>query len=260
MIFNLNFVRRSLRVFFASMISISAAAASEEQINVFAAASLKPVLDQLAAEFTRENGTKISMTYAGSNVLARQIAEGAPADLFISADKEWMDNIESQNLIVPGTRFDLTANRLVLITQAENDLKLKIEDGFALAEVLGSGRLAMADIRGVPAGRYAKAALTSLGVWDQVAEKTAQSENVRAALAFVARGETLLGIVYQTDAISEAKVRILDTFPASSHAPIIYPAAAIKGSTAAAGPAFLAFLRSAKALKQLESFGFIRPD
>ena len=132
--------------------------------------------------------------------------------------------------------------------------------GFALADELGSGRLAMADIRGVPAGRYAKAALISLGVWDQVADKTAQTENVRAALAYVARGEAPFGIVYRTDAISEAKVRIVDTFPTSSHAPIIYPAALIKGSTAPAGPAFIAFLRSATALKQLESLGFIKPD
>lgn len=253
-----------IRVFaifcFFLMASVIAATALERPVNVFAAASLKSVLDQLAAEFKRENSYSISITYAGSNVLARQIEEGAPADLFISADKGWMDSLELKNLVVSETRFDFTANRLVLIASSENRSTLTIEPGFALADALGPGRLAMADIRGVPAGRYAKAALTSLGVWDQVSDKTAQTENVRAALAFVARGEAPLGIVYRTDAITEAKVRILDTFPASSHAPIIYPAALIKGSTGPAGPAFLAFLRSKAALKQLESFGFVRPD
>lgn len=240
--------------------SFAASAASERRVNVFAAASLKPVLDQLAAEFSRENGNTISMTYAGSNVLARQIEEGAPADVFISADQEWMDSLESKSLISTETRFDFTANRLVLITQAENSLNLKIAVDFALADTLDAGRIAMADVRAVPAGRYAKAALTSLGVWDQVADKTAQTENVRAALAFVARGEALIGIVYQTDAINESKVRVLDVFPATTHPPIIYPAALISGSTAPAGPAFLSFLRSATALKRLESFGFVRPN
>ena len=240
--------------------SFAASAESERRVNVFAAASLKPVLDQLAADFSRENGNTISMTYAGSNALARQIEEGAPADIFISADQEWMDSLELKTLILTETRFDFTANRLVLITQAENSLNLKIEVGFALSDALDSGRIAMADVRAVPAGRYAKAALKSLGVWDQVADKTAQTENVRATLAFVARGEATFGIVYQTDAISEAKVRVLDVFPAITHAPIIYPAALIKGSIAPAGPAFLSFLRSATALKYLETFGFVKPN
>jgi molybdate transport system substrate-binding protein len=255
-----NFFRFSIGFFLLSTMSFAASAASERRVNVFAAASLKPVLDQLAADFSRENGNTISMTYAGSNVLARQIEEGAPADIFISADQEWMDSLESKTLILTETRFDFTANRLVLITQAENSLNLKIEVGFALSDALDSGRIAMADVRAVPAGRYAKAALTTLGVWDQVADKTAQTENVRATLAFVARGEATFGIVYQTDAISEAKVRVLDVFPATTHAPIIYPAALIKGSTAPAGPAFLSFLRSATALKYLEFFGFVKPN
>jgi len=242
------------------LVTTSAINASNRAVNVFAAASLKPVLDQLANEFQRETSIEVSLTYAGSNVLARQIEEGAPADIFVSADLEWMDALSTQNLIVNESRFNFAGNRLVLIAPHESIITLSIAPHFPLADALGTERLAIADVRAVPAGRYAKAALISLGVWDQTADKIAQTENVRAALAFVARGECPLGIVYRTDALSEARVKIIAEFQPSLHPPIIYPAALITASNNTAASRFHEFLRSPSAEKAIEAFGFIKTE
>src|SRR5262245_49494158 len=182
-------------------------------VLVFAAASLKEVLDEIVAAAQPSIDGTIRVSYAASSALARQIEAGAPAHLFISADTEWMDYLAGQNLIQSATRVDLVGNSLVLIAPAAEPVRLKIEKGFGLAAALGSGRLAVADPAAVPAGKYARAALKSLGVWNSIADRLAPADNVRSALALVARGEAPLGIVYRTDALVEPKVRIVDAFP-----------------------------------------------
>lgn len=198
---------------------------SDSSVLVFAAASLQTVLDDMALRIRSMAGVAVQMSYASSSALARQIESGAPADLFISADLEWMDYLDDRNAIRAGTRVNLLGNDLVLIAPAARSVTLTIAPGFPLAEALGADRLAIAEPDSVPAGRYARAALTTLGVWESVAEKLAPAENVRAALLLVSRGETPLGIVYRTDAIADTGVVIVGTFPADSHPPIVYPAA-----------------------------------
>ena len=188
--------------------------------------------------------------------MAKQIENGAPADLFISADSDWMDYLETRKLIKPGSRSDLLGNGIVLIAPAASPIKLTIAPGFALASALGSGRLAMADPAAVPAGRYGKAALEKLGVWDTVANRIAAAENVRAALLLVARGEAPLGIVYSTDAAVEPGVRIVDTFPGDTHPPIVYPIAVTATSTNPDASALLVYLRGAAAHAQFHKAGF----
>jgi molybdate transport system substrate-binding protein len=201
----------------------TAPAARADTVTVFAAASLKESFDEVARAFERESGHRVRISYGASSALARQVEAGAPADLFVSADTDWPDYLEARGLSKPGSRVNLLANELVLIAPAASDVRLRIAPGFALAEALAGGRLAVADPRTVPAGKYARAALESMNVWKQVEARIAPAENVRSALAFVARGETRLGIVYRTDALAEKAVRIVDTFPPSSHAPIVYP-------------------------------------
>jgi molybdate transport system substrate-binding protein len=221
---------------------------------VFAAASLKDALDAANAAWEKKSGKKATISYAASSTLAKQIEQGAPADIFISADEDWMNYLAERKLIKVDTRTDLLSNTLVLIAPKESTAAVKIAQGFGLAAALGDGRLAMADTASVPAGKYGKAALEKLGVWDQVKDKLAQAENVRAALALVSRGEAPLGIVYGTDARSDPKVRVVDTFPANSHAPIVYPAA-VMASSQNAGP-FFDYLRSSAAADLFASFGF----
>jgi len=223
---------------------------------IFAAASLKNALDDAAKAYATKTGHKVAISYAGSSALAKQIEQGAPADMFISADLDWMDYLAGKNLIKPETRRNLLGNRLVLVAPADSSLSIKIAPGFDLAKALGNGRLAVADPASVPAGKYAKASLEMLGVWDSVKDKLAQAENVRAALAFIAQGEAPLGIVYQTDATAEPKVKVVDTFPADSHAPIIYPVALTASSTSPDASAFLDFLGSEDARKIFEGQGF----
>lgn len=226
---------------------------------MFAAASLKTSLDAIAAEWRRETGKRATISYAASSVLARQIENGAPADLFISADLDWMDYLQDRKLIEPKTRTDLLGNSLVLVAPANSATSIPITAGFPLAALLGNGRLAMADPGAVPAGRYGKAALTALGVWPAVAGRIAAAENVRAALVLVARGEAPLGIVYKTDVAAEPGVRIVGTFPADSHRPIVYPMAL----TMTASPdtlAFGAYLRGPAARALFEAQGFIVLD
>lgn len=225
--------------------------------TIYAAASLKECLDELTRQFEKQSGTKVLVSYAATSALARQIERGAPADIFISADLEWMNYLEQRKLVRAGTRTNLLSNRLVLIAPAASKAGLTIAPKFALAAALGSGRLAIADPASVPAGKYAKTALESLGVWGEVASRLAPGENVRAALALVARGETPLGIVYRTDAVAERKVRVIGEFPAYLHPPIVYPAAVLTDSRSPSAEALLHFLRTADARATWRKFGFV---
>jgi molybdate transport system substrate-binding protein len=228
----------------------------QRQLLVFAAASLQTVLDDLIPDIERDQGQRIRTSYAASSILARQIENGAPADVFISADLEWMDYLADRQLVQPRSRVILASNRLVLIAPAGAPVRLRVAPRFPLAAAIGPNRLAMADPAAVPAGRYARAALTSLGVWSSVADRLARSENVRAALVLVSRGEAPLGIVYRTDALADRGVTIVDTFPAGSHPPIVYPAALTK--TAAPGAAHvLARLGDAGAKAAFARHGFL---
>jgi molybdate transport system substrate-binding protein len=224
---------------------------------VFAAASLKNALDGVNAAWQTQSGKQATISYAASSALAKQIEQGAPAEVFISADEDWMDYLAARKLIKPATRFNLLANTLVLIAPKDSALKpTTIAPAMPLASLLGDGRLAVANVEAVPAGKYAKAGLTKLGLWEAVKDKTAQAENVRAALALVSRGETPLGIVYGTDAHSDPKVKVIATFPEGTNPPILYPAA----ETTAAGSdaaAFLGFLKSSRARAIFEAEGFV---
>ena len=249
-------IRRWLSLVLALLLAIGLGlpAAAQGQVTIFAAASLRNALDRAAAEYARETGTPPArISYAASSALARQIEQGAPADLFISADSDWMDYLAGKRLIRPGTRVDLFTNRLALIAPRDSTVKLVIGRGFPLAQALGAGRLAMAGSE-VPAGKYGEASLMALGVWDQVRDKTARGENVRAALQFVARGEAPLGIVYDTDALTEPQVKIVGLFPESSHPRIVYPGAAITDNPQA--KAFLAWLHGPKGAAVFRPFGF----
>lgn len=240
----------------AALLTASASAA-ERVLTVFAAASLSDVLQQIGDAYTADTGNPVRLSFAASSALARQIQSGAPADVFVSADQEWMDFLQMRGLLKPGTRSDIVGNTLVLIAPADSKLTLKIAPAFALAAALGkSGKLATGDPAAVPVGKYARAALTHLGVWDSVAGRVVAGDNVRTALNFVARGEAPLGIVYGTDAASEPRIRVLDVFPADSHAPITYPAAA----TVDAGPnaaAFLQYLHGTRATALFRKAGFL---
>ena len=223
--------------------------------TVFAAASLSDALTQIGKNYEAKTGQHVVFSFAASSALARQIEASKGADMFVSADTDWMDELDNKGLIAKDTRKNLLGNGLVLISPADLNVTLKIAPQFALAKALGNGRLAIAEPNSVPAGKYAKAALTALGVWNAVADHTAPAENVRAALAYVARGEAQFGIVYRTDALAEKKVRIVDTFPESSHAPIVYPAALTKDANANAR-AFLDYMEGADARTVFEKDGF----
>jgi molybdate transport system substrate-binding protein len=232
------------------------AAAQNRDILVFAAASLKNALDEAAAQWQRESGKKVVISYAASNTLIKQIEQGAPADMFISADLDWMDYGQQKGLIKPDTRSNLFGNRLVLIAPKDSNISANIQPGFDLAARLKGGRLAMGNVDAVPAGKYGKASLEKLGAWDGVKDKIAQAESVRAALLLVARGEAPLGIVYQTDAAADPTVKIVGTFPENTHPPIIYPVALTKDSTNPDALAFLNFIRSPAARPIFERQGF----
>jgi molybdate transport system substrate-binding protein len=230
--------------------------AAQEQITVFAAASLKNALDDANAAFTQATGVKVVASYAASSALAKQIEAGAPADVFISADLQWMDYVGDKNLIKPDSRVNLLGNKLVLIAASDSKLAIvTIAKPFDIAKLAGDGRIAVADVKAVPAGIYAKAALESLGGWAAAEPKLAMAENVRATLSFVARGETPVGIVYETDAKVEPKVKIVGVFPADSHEPIVYPAAATTNAKADAAK-YLTFLRGSASKAIFEKYGF----
>jgi molybdate transport system substrate-binding protein len=232
-----------------------AGAAVAQAPVVFAAASLRNALDEAAALYATRTGVHVRISYAGSSALARQIEAGAPADVFISADLAWMDYLEKKGLVQPGTRRDLLGNRLVLVAPAKAPQTLRIEPGFAIGRALDGGRIALAEPDSVPAGRYAKAALENLGVWNQVANRVAAAANVRVALALVARGEAPLGVVYQTDAHAEPAVMVAGVFPDDSYPPIVYPIAALKDAQHGA-TALIEFLAGADAGAIFEKHGF----
>lgn len=233
--------------------------AAGRKLTVFAAASLTDVLQEAGTAFTQQTGIAVRFSFAASSALARQIESGAPAGAFVSADEDWMNYLSAHGLIRRGTRADVARNSLVLVAPADSKLQLKVAPGFQLALALGGkGRIATADPDSVPAGKYAKAALIWLGVWNDVASRIVPAENVRSALALVSLGEAPLGIVYATDARGEPKVRVVDTFPADSHAPITYPAAVTNSGDADAA-AFVQFLQGDAARDIFRRYGFASP-
>ena len=230
--------------------------AQAKDVVVFAAASLKNALDDTAAAWKQDTGKTAVISYAASNALARQIEAGAPADLFFSADLDWMDYAASKNLVRPETRTNILGNQLVLIAPKDAAAQVSLQSGVDLAPLLGNGRLAMGQVDAVPAGKYGKAALEKLGGWESVKDRIAQTENVRAALLLVSRGEAPLGIVYKTDAVSDPNVKIVATFPEGTHPAIVYPVAITVDSSNPDAASFLDFLRSARAKPLFEKQGF----
>lgn len=261
-------MKQSISQRFATLLAMACAltltacgpAANDKQDDkgpvVLAAASLQDALEAVAEEWKGQGHPAPVLSFAATSALARQIESGAPADLFISADERWMDKVEGKGLIRAGSRADLLGNSLVLVAPAQSDVQLAIAPGFPLAATLGTRRLAMADPEAVPAGRYGKEALTKLGVWDAVADKVAPAENVRAALTLVGRGEAPLGVVYATDAKAEPKVRLVASFPETSHSPIRYPVAVLKAASDADADGFRAYLSSEGAGAIFRRYGF----
>lgn len=250
-------IRPVLAALLACIAAFTAApAALAENVTVFAAASLKNGLDDFAAAWQRQTGHSVTVSYAGSSALARQIIAGAPAGIFISASVEWADEVEKAGLTAQDGRRNILGNTLVLIAHGKGAAPVQVDAGLDLPALLGDGRLAMALVDAVPAGIYGKAALTSLGIWDEVAAYVAQADNVRAALALVASGETPYGIVYSTDAAATDNVTVVGTFPPGSHPEIIYPALLLKGAANEAGRAFFEALGSDEADAAFKRQGF----
>lgn len=248
--------RRALLAFAAALalaMPAAAPAAAQENVTIFAAASMKNALDAVAANWTGGNAT---ISYAASSALARQIEQGAPADIFVSADLDWMKYLSEKNLTKKDTETRLLGNRIVLIATADFAGAATLEKGFDLAGLLAGGRLAMANVDSVPAGKYGKAALETLGMWDAVSGSIAQAENVRAAMALVSTGEAPLGIVYATDAAADPRVKVLATFPEGSHPAIIYPVAVLAEAKSAAAAGFLRYMQTDSARKVFEGQGF----
>ena len=232
-------------------------AAASETLSVFAAASMRNALDDVNVAFRKTNGIKIVASYAATSAVVKQIEQGAPADVFIAADLNWMGYAVAHKLVKPETRVDLLGNRLVMVAAKDSRLShVDIVNGLDIRQLAGDGRIAVANVAAVPAGLYARAALESLGVWPVAEPKLAQAENVRAALAYVARGETAIGIVYETDARVEPDVKIIGVFPESSHPPIIYPVAETADTKNSQVARYLSFLRSNAAKAIFEKYGF----
>jgi molybdate transport system substrate-binding protein len=234
----------------------SAARAEDKTLTVFAAASMRNALDDIDAAFTAKTGVKVAASYAASSTLAKQIEQGAPADIFVSADTDWMDYATSKKTINEPTRVNLLGNSIVLIAPKDSKIdNVAIGPGFDLAALAGDGKIATGDVKSVPVGKYAKAALEKLGAWQAAEPKFAMADSVRAALTLVARGEAALGIVYATDAKVEPGVKVVGTFPADSHPPIIYPVAATTTAKPEAKD-YLDYLHSSAAKAVLEKYGF----
>jgi molybdate transport system substrate-binding protein len=249
------------RCFAASLVAIAglglaphASSADDPPLIVFAAASLKNALDEIGSAWQHQTGQLVRISYAGTSALARQIEQGAPADLFISADPDWMDYLADRQLV--GESTVLLGNRLVLVAPRDSSMALRLTESASLATALGDGRLALANVTSVPAGRYARTALESLGLWAGVSDRLVQTDNVRAALRLVARGEAPLGIVYATDARAEPLVRVVDVFDESLHPPIRYVMAPVSGSASPQARAFLDYLSSGAARRVFEAEGF----
>ena len=248
-------------VLFAALMALllapaHAAEPQKPELLVFAAASLTNVLGELSTTWEASSGVTVKTSFAASSVLARQIEAGGKADVFISADQEWMDYLQSRGLVEKSSRRNLVGNRLVLIAPADSKVELKIAPGFKLAAALNGGRLSTGDPDTVPVGKYARSALVSLGLWDEIQDRLVRADNVRSAMMFVSRGEAPLGIVYTTDALVDPKVRIVDTFPENTHAPITYPGAVTIGSNNYA-VSFLEFLSKPESLDTWRKFGFL---
>jgi molybdate transport system substrate-binding protein len=239
--------------------SLPAAEVRQPKILVFAAASLADAMQEASARYEKTAHVTVKSSFDSSSVLARQIEAGAPADVFFSADTKWMDYLQTRNLVQAASRKSLLGNRLVLIAPAQSDIHLKIAPHFPLAAALGKGKLATGDPDSVPAGRYARSALTTLGVWDEVAPRLARAENVRVALLYVARGEAPLGIVYTSDALVDKSVRVVDTFPADTHEPIVYPIA-LTASAKSQAASFVAFLSGPQGHEIFVKYGFTVPN
>lgn len=249
--------RRWMLALLGITMAVPGAAQERRPVTVFAAASLTDALGEIGRAFRQATGRPVRFSFASSGTAAQQIQAGAKADVFVSADTAWMDRLQQVGRLVPGARADVAGGRLVLIAPANSAMRLAIRPGFPLARALGArGRLAVGDPASVPAGKYAREALTRLGVWNGVAGRLAPAQDVRAALAYVARGEAPLGVVYETDAVAERRVRVVGVFPAASHAAIVYPAAAVRGGD---GVAFLRFLRGGQARAILRRYKFRVP-
>lgn len=253
--------RRSFLFSIAAAVSIGLvsslpAVAAEKALTIFAAASMKGSLDKVAKLYEARTGTKVAISFASSSALAKQIEAAAPADLFISADLKWMDYVVDKGAVKKEEVVKLLGNRLVLVAAKDSTVALKIDKGFALAAALGDGHLAMGEVKSVPAGIYGKQSLEFYGVWKDVEKKVAGAENVRAALQLVTRGEAPLGIVYETDAMADDGVKVIDTFGEESHKPIVYPVAPIAASTNPAAKDFLSFLIGAEAQDVFRKAGF----
>lgn len=244
-----------LRVILLALLLAAPARAAE--VTVFAAASLRTALDDIAAAWQAETGHSATISYGGSSALAKQIIAAAPADVFLSASPEWMDAVGDAGFLRDGTRVDLLGNRLVLVAHGAGAAPVPLDKATDLAGLLAGGKLSMAMVDAVPAGQYGREALTALGLWDSVADSVAQSENVRMALQLVALGEAPYGIVYASDAVAEVGVTVVATFPETSHSPIIYPGAVIASSTAPEAEAFLVYLSSDPARAIFKAQGFL---
>lgn len=250
----MKYLRAWLFVVFAILVTVSPARA--EAVRVFAAASMKNAVDQAALAWKAASGKDVTSSYGSSATLARQIAQAAPVDIFISADEDWMNDLAAKDLIKPATRKDLVGNSLVLAAAASQDFTIDLAKVSSVTQVLGDEKLAMADVASVPAGKYGKQALEKLGLWANLQPRIVMQENVRAALALLARGEARLGIVYGSDVVAEPKVRIVATFPETSHKPIRYPAAIVKTSGNEDALSFLAYLQSSEGQAIFQKNGF----
>jgi molybdate transport system substrate-binding protein len=233
----------------------SIAADRHPPLTVFAAASLSDALTEISNAYTKTSGVPVRLSFAASSALARQIEAGAKADVFFSADTEWVDYLQARNLLDGSTRRNILTNRLVLIAPVASKVVVHIAPNFPLATVLGKNHLAIGDPDAVPAGRYARSSLMTLGVWNDVAERVVRADNVRVALAYVARGEAALGIVYETDALIDKKVRVVDVFPASTHPPIVYPLALARGAAPAA-KGYADYVAGTDAANVFKKYGF----
>ena len=257
------FLARLLPLFMATLLTACSGgdkAPPNQPVTVLAASSLQGALDEVAAAWARQDHPRPVLAYAASSALARQVQDGAPADVFISADEEWMDTLEKGGLIVPGTRETLFGNTLVLIAPATSAAKFDLTDRAAFFTALGKGPLAIADPDAVPAGKYGKAALLGLRLWEFADDRLAPAENVRAAMALVERGEAPLGIVYGSDALASDKVRVVAIFPESSHPAIRYPAAVLKSSKSGGTASFLNYLGGPVARAIFRKHGFTVPE
>ena len=254
----MRFVRFAVvAVFFIfSLVSAVGVSAGEGPVNVFAAASTTDAVTEICRLYEAAGSGRAVPVFASSSTLAKQIENGAPAQVYISANVKWMDYLAERKMIVPDSRIDLLGNRIVLIAPADSKLEIEIKPGFSLLPVLGDGRLSMGDPDHVPAGMYGKEALKKLGAWNEVESRVAGAKDVRAALALVERGEAPLGQVYSTDAAISKKVRVVGVFPESSHPPIVYPVALVQGGDSPEARTFFEFLKGPKAKAVFEERGF----